>query len=65
MTIGQLQKMTGVPGHSLRRLAERGLIPAKRPPRGYWRIPESALAEIKKKLEEFGLMESRAKEKGK
>lgn len=57
LTLGELQKETGVPMHALRRLANRGHIPAKRPPGGFWRVHESALPEIKRMLEDFGLME--------
>ena len=57
LILSELEKETGVPMHTLRRLAERGVIPAKRPPGGLWRVHESSLPEIKRMLEDFGLME--------
>ena len=62
MTVTELAKRTGVDATTIRRLVERGHLPAKRPPpRGYWRIKESDFEEIMQKLEDYGLAE-RAKE---
>ena len=58
MTIGGLAKMTGVETGLLRRLMDKGLIPFKRPPGGFHRrVPDSALPDILKKLEAYGLIE--------
>jgi len=57
MTIGQLAKTTGVEIGLLRRLMDKGLLPCKRPPGFHRRVPDSALPEVFRKLEEFGLLE--------
>lgn len=57
VALGELHKQTGVPMWTLRRLAECGSIPAKRPPKGHWRIRVESIPEIKRKFEEWGLIE--------
>ena len=57
MTISELSQQIGVPHWRIRRLIERGLLPAKRPPRGIWIIDQARLPEIKRTLEEYGLMQ--------
>jgi DNA-binding transcriptional MerR regulator len=63
MTTGELSQKTGVPVHTLRRLAAKSLIPAKRYPGGHaqWRFAAGELAEIVAKLKEFGFIETAKK----
>lgn len=57
MTTHDLQRITGVNGQTLRRMFEKKLLPAKRPPHGHWRIAKKDLAVIIKSLIEFGVIE--------
>jgi hypothetical protein len=65
MTIGELAKKPGLDCGMLRRLMDRGVLPCKRPPGGHRRVPDSAIPDVLKKLEEYGLIEERAIKKKK
>lgn len=57
MKIGELSQITGVQTWTLRRLADKGVIPCRRLPGGARRVPRSAIPEIVKRLIDCGLID--------
>jgi len=66
MRVGELAKALGVRDWTLRRLAKRGIIPARRlpsTPRAHWNFRAADLAEIRAILIDAGVIEELAKKK--
>lgn len=63
MRTGELVKATGVSDQTIRRLANKGIIPAKRLPIAgtHWRFAKADLGRIRAILIEAGLIEKASK----